>query len=61
MTRTKRIINYISGLDSIYEYLLLPIYVAQNNKIKIEEYRHKFEWLSFEETVQNIKKFIARL
>ena len=61
MTRTKRIISYISSLDNIYEYLLLPIYIAQNNNIKIEEYRHKFEWISFEETVQNIKKFIACL
>ena len=57
----KRIINYIHGLDSIYEYLLLPLYIIKKDVTKIEEYKYKFEWLSFGETVQNIEKFIAHL
>lgn len=59
--KVKAISNYIKSLDSIYEYLLLPLYVAQQNKSKIEEYRNKFEWFSYDETLKNIEAFIARL
>ena len=61
MSTVKSIINYIRELDNIYEYLLLPIYVARKDIAKIEEYKYKFEWFSFEETVQKIEKFIIRL
>lgn len=61
MSTVKKIINYIRELDNIYEYLLLPIYVARKDIAKIEEYKYKFEWFSFEETVQKIEKFIIRL
>lgn len=57
----KAIVNYIQSLDNIYEYLLLPIYVAKQNKDKIEEYRNKFEWFSYDETLKNIKMFIDLL
>lgn len=59
--KVKQIFRYINELDAIYEYLLLPIYIAKNDNNKIEEYRDKFEWFSYDETVQNIKKFIAQL
>lgn len=59
--KTKQIVNYISELDNIYEYLLLPIYVARGDRIKIEEYRDKFEWFSYDETIKNIRKFIGQL
>lgn len=59
--RVKAISNYIQSIDNIYEYLLLPIYVAQQNEVKIEEYRNKFEWFSYDETIKNIEAFIARL
>lgn len=59
--RVKEIVSYMDDLDNIYEYLLLPIYVSQDNITKIEEYRNKFEWFSYDETIENIKKFIAQL
>ena len=59
--KVKQIASYINELDGIYEYLLLPIYIAKNDNSKIEEYRDKFEWFSYDETVQNIKKFITQL
>lgn len=57
----KKIANRIKELDGIYEYLLLPIYVARKDQQKIEEFKNKFEWFSFDETIENINKFIQRL
>ena len=51
----------LKKIDSIYEYLLLPIYVMKDNQRKIEEFRGKYEWFSFDCTLNNIKKFIALL
>lgn len=48
-------------IDLIYEYLLLPFYVMKGNQEKIEEFRLKYEWFSFDTTLENIKSFLALL
>lgn len=48
-------------IDFIYEYLLLPFYVMKGNQEKIEEFRLKYEWFSFDTTLKNIKSFLALL
>lgn len=48
-------------IDFIYEYLLLPFYVMKGNHEKIEEFRLKYEWFSFDTTLKNIKSFLALL
>lgn len=58
---TKKLQEYIEYIDGIYEYLLLPIYVAREDDKEIEKFKHKFEWLSYDETIENIKKFIVQL
>lgn len=48
-------------MDFIYEYLLLPFYVMKENQEKIEEFRLKYEWFSFDTTLKNIKSFLSLL
>jgi len=55
------IINKINSLDNIYEYLLLPIYIAENDTSKIEEFSKKFEWISYNETCTNIMDFLLKI
>lgn len=57
-TKIKKQLNKI---DSIYEYLLLPIYVLKENHKKIEEIKERYEWFSFKETLFNIEEFIKLL
>ena len=57
----KKIKNYLSTIDDIYEYLLLPIYVARKDIQKLDEFQNKFDWISYEKTIHNIKKFINLL
>lgn len=57
----KKVANRIKELNGIYEYLLLPIYVARKEQLKIAEFKNKFEWFSFDKTIENINKFIQQL
>lgn len=60
-SKIKNIHEDIGRIDNIYEYLLLPLYVAREDNKKIEEYRTKFEWFSYDETLENIKRFLSLL
>lgn len=51
----------LKKIDFIYEYLLLPIYVMKRNQAKIEYFRLKYEWFSFDITLKNIKNFLELL
>lgn len=51
----------LKKIDFIYEYLLLPFYIMKENQKKIEEFRLKYEWFSFDTTLKNIKNFLALL
>lgn len=51
----------LKEIDSIYEYLLLPLYVIKGNLNKIEIFRLKYEWFSFDITLKNIKSFLFLL
>ena len=57
----KKITEYVDGINGIYEYLLLPLYVARKDIQKVNEFKEKFEWLSYNETVENINTFINQL
>ena len=57
----KKIIEYVDGINGIYEYLLLPLYVARKDIQKVNEFKEKFEWISYNETVENINAFINQL
>ena len=57
----KKIIEYVDGINGIYEYLLLPLYVARKDIQKVNEFKEKFEWISYNETVENITAFINQL
>ena len=56
-----KIKKQLNKIDSIYEYLLLPIYVLKENHKKIEEIKERYEWFSFKKTLFNIEKFIKLL
>ena len=51
----------LKKIDYIYEYLLLPIYVIKDNNKMIDQFRLKYEWFSFDSTLENIKTFLALL
>ncbi len=51
----------LKKIDFIYEYLLLPLYVIRRNQDRIEYFRMKYEWFSFDITLKNIKNFLALL
>ena len=57
----KKINEYVNSINGIYEYLLLPIYVAKKDTHKIVELKDKFEWISYDETIENINAFIVQL
>lgn len=57
----EKMLNRINELDGIYEYLLLPIYAAMKNHLKLKEYENRFEWFSYNETLKNIYRFIYQL
>lgn len=57
----KKITEYVDGINGIYEYLLLPLYVARKDIQKVNEFKEKFEWISYNETIENINTFINQL
>lgn len=57
----KKITEYVDGINGIYEYLLLPLYVARKDTQKVNEFKEKFEWISYNETIENINTFINQL
>lgn len=57
----KKITEYVDGINGIYEYLLLPLYVARKDIQKVNEFKEKFEWISYNETIENINTFIIQL
>jgi hypothetical protein len=57
----KKIKKYVESINGIYEYLLLPLYVARKDTQKVNELKEKFEWISYNETIENINKFINQL
>lgn len=57
----KKITEYVDGINGIYEYLLLPLYVARKDTPKVSEFKEKFEWISYNETIENINTFISQL
>lgn len=57
----KKITEYVDGINGIYEYLLLPLYVARKDINKVNEFKEKFEWISYNETIENINTFINQL
>lgn len=56
-----KIIKQLKKIDYIYEYLLLPIYIIKQNNKMIDYFRSKHEWFSFDDTLKNIKTFLALL
>lgn len=56
-----KINKYVDGINGIYEYLLLPLYVARKDTQKVNEFKEKFEWISYNETIENINTFINQL
>ena len=60
-SKIKEICHLQKSIDNVYEFLLLPIHIIQNENNIIQEYRKKFEWISFDKTLQNIKLFLERL
>lgn len=57
----KKITEYVDGINGIYEYLLLPLYVTRKDIQKVNEFKEKFEWISYNETIENINTFINQL
>lgn len=57
----KRINKYVESINGIYEYLLLPLYVARKDTQKVNEFKEKFEWISYNETIENVNTFINKL
>lgn len=57
----RKINRQLKKIDYIYGYLLLPIYVIKENNKMIDHFRLNYEWFSFDDTLENIKTFLALL
>lgn len=56
----KKLENVIRELD-VYGYLMLPIYIIIGDDKKIKGIKEKYEWIDWNYTYENYKKFISLL
>ena len=51
----------LSAKLHVYEYLLLPVYMMQQDTKKIASLQGKYQWLDWEQTLENYSAFIRSL
>lgn len=60
LQKIEAIKKYVSSIDGIYKYLLLPIYIIKKNYKEIENIKDSYEWLDFNSTISAIKNFLSQ-
>ena len=54
----KNIFELYDNIDRIYQYLLLPIYIINNDEDNLLKIKSDIQWLDFDYTINEYKKFL---